>query len=339
MANVHPVGMAKENTGMGIDEVYRLIKEDLHAVEEEFKKHLRSKVYLIAKVGEYILMSGGKRFRPSLLILSSRLCGYTGKECITLGSIIEFIHTATLLHDDVVDNAQLRRGKASANVVWGNGASVLVGDFLFSKSFYLLVESKNLNILQVMSRTTTQMAEGEVLQLLKCSDVTTTQEEYIAVIVNKTASLISAACEIGAILGGAGDREREALARFGLNLGIAFQLMDDCLDYTSKNEELGKAIGNDLREGKVTLPLIHTLKLCSEEEKRVIVSAVEGDELTEEHFLEVIALIRKYKGIEYTRDLAIDYIEKAKEHLYTFEPTIYRSALLAIADYVIERRY
>ena len=338
MANTQ-AEVAKKETPMAIDDVYQLIKGDLQAVEDEFRKHLRSRVYLIRKVGEYILMSGGKRFRPSLLILSSRLCGYAGRDCIPLGSIIEFIHTATLLHDDVVDNAQLRRGRASANVVWGNGASVLVGDFLFSKSFYLLVESRDLRVLQVMARTTTQMAEGEVLQLLKCSDVTTTQEEYIAVIVNKTASLISAACEIGAILGGAGKEEREALAEFGLNLGIAFQLMDDCLDYTSKDEELGKAVGNDLREGKVTLPLIHTLRNCSQEEREVIVSAVEGDDLTEDHFQEVIALIRRYRGIEYTRDLAAEYIEKAKEFLHIFAPTIYRSALLTVADYVIERRY
>ena len=336
---MQPMESTGKDTGMGMEDVYRLIKEDLHAVEEEFRKYLHSRVYLITKVVEYILMSGGKRFRPSLLILSSRLCGYTGRECIPLGSIIEFIHTATLLHDDVVDNAQLRRGRASANVVWGNGASVLVGDFLFSKSFYLLVESKDLDILEVMSRTTTKMAEGEVLQLLKSSDVTTTQDEYIEVIINKTASLISAACEIGAILGGAGKEEREALASFGLNLGIAFQLMDDCLDYTSKDEELGKAIGKDLKEGKVTLPLIHTLKVCSGREREVIVSAVEGEELTEEHFREVIGLIRKYRGIEYTRKLAIDYTERAKALLDIFEPTVYRSALLAVADYVIERRY
>ncbi len=329
----------KDLSKMGIGEVYELIREDLRGVEEEFKRHLRSRVYLISKVGEYILMSGGKRFRPSLLILSSRLCGYRGRDCITLGSIIEFVHTATLLHDDVVDNAQLRRGKASANVVWGNGASVLVGDFLFSKSFYLLVASEDLEILKVMSRTTTQMAEGEVLQLLKCNDVETTQEEYISVIVNKTASLISAACEIGAILGGARDEERKALSSFGLNLGIAFQLMDDCLDYTSKNEELGKAIGNDLKEGKVTLPLIHTLRRCSREEREVIVRAVEGDELTEEHFEEVMSLIKRYKGIEFTRDLALEYIQKAKEALKVFAPSIYHTALCTVADYVVERRY
>lgn len=324
---------------MGIDEVYSLIGDDLNAVEEYFKKELKSKVSLITKIGEYILLSGGKRLRPSLLILSARLCNYQGNRHIPLGSIIEFIHTATLLHDDVVDNARLRRGRPSANSVWGNGASVLVGDFLFSKSFYLMVEDSDMRILKLMSDTTTHIAEGEVLQLLKCSDINTTEEEYISVVINKTASLISAACEIGAILGKVSKEKEAALAEFGLNLGIAFQLMDDCFDYIARKEELGKDTGNDLKEGKVTLPLIHTLRECSNpNEKDIITKAIEGDSPSSDHLEEVICLVNKYGGVEYTMKQARDYVERAKAYLDFSEDNIYRSALLAIADYVVERK-
>ncbi len=326
---------------MEINEVYNLIKVDLDKVEQEFKKHLNSKVYLITKLGEYVMLSGGKRFRPTMLVLSSKLCGYKGDRHILFGSIVEYIHTATLLHDDVVDDAKLRRGQSSANSVWGNGASVLVGDFFFSKSFYLMVKDSDIDILRIMSKTTTFMAEGEVLQLLKCSDIETTEDEYISVVSNKTASLISAACQIGAILGKVSKEKERALKDFGFNLGIAFQLMDDCLDYTSKNEELGKAIGNDLKEGKVTLPLIHTLKQCSNSNERgLIIKAVEeGDMFAESNLTEVVDLIKKYKGIDYTMSLAGKYLDKAKESLNIFDDDIFHSALLTVADYVVERRF
>ncbi len=325
---------------LGVDEVYNIIKDDLIEIENTFKENLSSRVYLIKKIGEYILLSGGKRLRPALLTLSSMLCDYKGRRHIALGSIIEFIHTATLLHDDVVDNAKMRRGQSSANSVWGNGASVLVGDFFFSKSFYLMVADSDLRILEIMSKTTTEMAEGEVLQLLKCSDINTTEEEYLTVVINKTASLLSAACRIGAILGRVSEEKERALADFGLNVGIAFQLMDDCLDYTSKNEELGKAIGNDLREGKVTLPLIHTFRECPDARGRdIIKTAIESDDLTDDHFSEVIKLIYEYGGIEYTKSVAKRHIEKAKSNLLYFGPSIFRSALFTIADYILERRF
>ncbi|MBI5287133.1 MAG: polyprenyl synthetase family protein [Deltaproteobacteria bacterium] len=324
---------------MRIQEAYGLIKEDLKGVEQEFKRNLDSQVYLIRKLGEYILNSGGKRFRPTLVLLSAKLCNYQGNRHTPLASIIEFIHTATLLHDDVVDNARMRRGRESTNAVWGNGASVLVGDFLFSKSFYLMVEDGDMRVLQLLSRTTTRMAEGEVLQLLKSSDPETTEEEYINVITSKTAVLISAACQIGAILGKVSKEKEKALAGFGMDMGIAFQLVDDCLDYISRDEELGKVIGNDLKEGKVTLPLIHTLGKSSPEEREKIIEAIEADDLDDPQLKYVMGLLNNYKSIGYTLSRARRHIEGAKSYLEVFGPSPERSALVALADYVVERSY
>jgi len=324
---------------MRIQEAYDIIKQDLKDVEQEFRKNLDSDVHLIRKVGEYVLNNGGKRLRPTLLLLSARLCDYQGSRHIPLAAVIEFIHTATLLHDDVVDNAGMRRGKAAANTLWGSGASILVGDFLFSKSFCLTVANGDLNILKVLSGTTTQMAEGEVLQLLKGSNAETTERDYMAVVTNKTASLISAACKIGAILGKVSLEKEEALARYGMELGIAFQLVDDCLDYTSNNEELGKIIGNDLREGKITLPLICAIKNATTLEKEEILTAIEADSLKDSQLSSVIGLINKYKGIDYTLSRARQYVENAKACLNIFEPNVERAALIALADYVVERTY
>jgi len=206
---------------MSMDEVLDLVKDDISAMENGFKESLNSNVYLVSKVGEYILKSGGKRFRPMVLMLCSKLCGYSGDRHIPLAGVVEFIHTATLLHDDVVDNANLRRGSASANTVWGDGASILVGDYLFSKAFFLTVKYGDMNVLQVLSDSTTRMAEGEVLQLLKHSDAATTEAEYLAVVTNKTAVLISAAARIGGILAESGLEKQDALAEYGMGLGIA----------------------------------------------------------------------------------------------------------------------
>ena len=324
---------------MHIQEAFELIKDDIKKVEEEFKKNLSSDVYLIKKMGEYILASGGKRFRPLMLLLTARLCGYQGSRHIPLASALEFIHTATLLPDDVVDSADLRRGSASANALWGNSASVLVGDYLLSMAFYLAVADGNLKIMNVLARTTSHMAEGEVLQLIKHSDAEATEEDYLKVITNKTAVLFSAACQVGAILANMPEEKEQALASYGMDLGIAYQLMDDCLDYTSKDEELGKAIGNDLREGKVTLPLIKTYRDASAGEKEMIKKTVTADRVDEKALEEIIGIINKYKGIEYAMDDARTRVERAKRQLELFEPNIERAAMVAVADYVIERSY
>lgn len=324
---------------MSMEEVFDLVRDDISAMEDGFRENLNSNVYLVSKVSEYILKSGGKRFRPMVLMLSARLCGYTGKKHIPLAGVVEFIHTATLLHDDVVDNANLRRGNASANTVWGDGASILVGDYLFSKAFFLTVKYGDMRVLQVLSDTTTRMAEGEVLQLLKHSDAATTEQEYLDVVTNKTAVLISAAARVAGILAEAGIEKEKALAEYGMGLGIAYQLMDDCLDYVSTDEDLGKSVGNDLKEGKVTMPLIHAAAKATEAEREIIKEAVEEDDLTPAQLKEVISIIRKYRGIEYTLERASAYIENAKRNIELFEPSVERTALLALADFVIERTH
>jgi octaprenyl-diphosphate synthase len=314
-----------------------LIGEDLKNVEQQFKKDLESNVPLIRKVGEYVLSSGGKRIRPALLLLAARLCDYRGGRSVPLASVIEFIHTATLLHDDVVDSANLRRGIASANSLWGNEASVLVGDFLFSKSFSLMVADGDLNILRVLSAATTRIAEGEVLQLVCTSDLEMTEERYIEVVECKTAILLAAACQSGAILGKVSPEQEAALADFGMKLGIAFQLMDDTLDYVAKEEAFGKSIGHDLEEGKLTLPLIHALRHCAPDERDRVGEVIVKDSLEDEDFDDVFALVHTYGGIDYTVRRAGDYVAAAKECLAVFPSSPVKEALFSLADYVVSR--
>ncbi len=314
-----------------------IIGDDLKLVELQFRKDLQSDVPLIRKVGEYVLSSGGKRVRPALLLLAARLCGYTADKAVPLASVVEFIHTATLLHDDVVDSATLRRGLASANTLWGNEASVLVGDFLFSKSFSLMVGVGSLDILRVLSDATTVIAEGEVMQLLCTGEIDLTEEQYTDVIRSKTAILMSAACEAGAILGEAVQSQQQALADFGMDLGIAFQLMDDILDYVATEEEFGKSIGHDLEEGKITLPLIHTLRNCTASERTVIASVVELDEMSLDDFRAVSSLVKQYGGIEYTIEKARYYVDRCQSHLDLFARSPVREAMVSLSEYVVTR--
>ncbi len=321
-----------------MEKVLALLKDDLQRVEAQFKIDLTSDVELIRKVGEYVLASGGKRMRPILLLLAARLAGYRGDAHIGLASVVEFIHTATLLHDDVVDSAVLRRGNASANSVWGNEASVLVGDFLFAKSFSIMVRGRNIAVLKALADATTQMAEGEVLQLISTCDLELDEDRYLQVIENKTAILIAAACRVGGILGELEPDREDALAAFGMDLGIAFQLMDDALDYVADQEEFGKAKGHDLAEGKMTLPLIHALRQCTPEERRQVAQVVETEALDDAALALVIDLIERYRGIDYTRRRAADLVERAKFHLAVFPDGPERAALFSAADYVLSRR-
>jgi octaprenyl-diphosphate synthase len=315
-----------------------LLSDDLVKVEDRFRQYLNSDVALIRKVGEYVLASGGKRMRPMLLLLSARLAGYRGEQQIGLASVVEFIHTATLLHDDVVDGAVLRRGNASANSVWGNEASVLVGDFLFAKSFSIMVRDGNLRILEVLSDATTQMAEGEVLQLISTCDLDLDEERYIEVVRNKTAVLIDAACRCGGILGEVSSAREQALADFGMDLGIAFQFMDDALDYVADQAEFGKAKGHDLAEGKMTLPLIHALRRCTPAERAQVAAVIEAEELSAEDLGGVIEIIGRYDGIGYTRRRAAELVERAKAKLAVFPAGEASEALCELADYVVSRR-
>jgi octaprenyl-diphosphate synthase len=310
--------------------------EDLKKVDQEFRKNLRSNVPIISTIGEHLLRSGGKRFRAKLLLLSAKLCGYSGENHISMASLIEFIHTATLLHDDVVDKAKLRRGIESANSKWGNEACVLVGDFLFTKCFTVMVESRNWKILHTISKATTIMAEGELEELIRTNDLSLTEEGYLSIITRKTASLISAATQIGAVLGNVSEEKERALSEFGMNVGIAFQLIDDNLDYTSKKS--GKKIGIDLQEGKITLPLIFTLKHCDEGEKAFIQETVNSHPITKKAFFRVVEIIERHQGIQYTWEKAKQYVEGAKDYLRLFPDSKEREVLYALADYVVERK-
>jgi octaprenyl-diphosphate synthase len=320
-----------------MERVSALIQGDMQAVEERFRKNLASDVPLIGQVGEYLLSSGGKRIRPMLLLLAARLCNYTGNHHLELAAVIEFIHSATLLHDDVVDSAELRRGNLSANAVWGNEASVLVGDFLSAKSFSVMVGCNSLKILQLLSDTTTQMAEGEVQQLLNTADLKVDEARYLGVIRDKTAILIAAACQVGAVLAAATPVQEDALREFGLEIGTAFQLMDDALDYVATQQEFGKARGHDLEEGKMTLPLIYAYGQANPAERDEIARIVELDELSETDLERVCALIEAYNGIEYTRQRAAERIHLAKAQLEIFPDCEARDALFVLADYVVAR--
>lgn len=321
---------------MQMQDVFRYFGNDLKRVEEHMERYLRSEVRLIPEIIHHLIGSGGKRFRPLLLLATSELCGYRGDRRYPMSAIIEFIHNATLLHDDVIDHAETRRGKTSANRVWGNAASVLVGDFLYSKSFRLMTDDGNLAIIKLISTTTNTMSEGEIFQLTKTGDVTITEKEYLSIVEKKTSILISAACAIGGILGNAPDNQIEALTRFGMRLGTAFQITDDTLDYVAKEEEFGKAIGQDLREGKLTLPLIRTIKKCTPEERSFIRAGIEEkDETTN---AEIMILIHRYDGIPYATGKAKACIDEAKGFLSSFPESDAKTSLCAIADYIIERR-
>jgi octaprenyl-diphosphate synthase len=316
--------------------VLECIGEDFKKVDHEFRKNLESDVPIISAIGEYLLLSGGKRFRAQLLLLSAKLCGYCGENHISMASLIEFIHTATLLHDDVVDKAKFRRGARSANREWGNEVCVLVGDFLFTKCFTRMVESNNWRILHTISKATTIMAEGEVEEWARTKDLFLTEEGYLSIITRKTAYLISAATQIGAILGNAPEEKEKALANFGMDVGIAFQLIDDNLDYTSS--ESGKEPGIDLHEGKITLPLIFALNHCNTNEKAFIQKTVNSDSITDEAFCRVAEIIERHRGVQYTREKAREYVERAKGCLHLFPNSREKEALRILADYVLERK-
>lgn len=320
-----------------MESVLTLINDELQAVERQFEKHLASDVKLISQVGHYVLSSGGKRFRPMLLLLSARLCGYQGNKHIELAGVVEFIHTATLLHDDVVDSASLRRGNRSANSVWGNQASVLVGDFFFAKSFSVMVGSESLKILQILSDTTTQLAEGEILQLINTCDLEVDETRYLHVVRDKTAILIAAACQVGGVLAGVDEQKEAALREFGLEIGTAFQLMDDALDYVADQNDFGKERGHDLFEGKMTLPLIHAYTNASGQQQAEISRIVEAEELLPADLEYICQLIADTGGIEYTRNKALERVERAKVQLAHFPDSIYRQALYNLADYVVSR--
>ncbi len=313
------------------------LKDDLVACNRAIVARMDSPVALIPQLGAHIVAAGGKRLRPLLTLAAARMCGYTGMRHVHLAACVEFIHTATLLHDDVVDESVLRRGLASANAVFGNKASVLVGDFLFARAFQLMVADGSLKVLDILSRAAATIAEGEVLQLVIQNDLSTPEDRYLEVITGKTAALFAAACQVGAVVSDRPDAEEAALASYGGNLGIAFQLVDDALDYAADQEKLGKTVGDDFREGKITLPVLHAYAAGDAAERSFWRRTIEESAQTEADLAEALSLIARHGAIEATIARAATYAATAKASLALFPPSRLRSSLEAVADYTVRR--
>jgi octaprenyl-diphosphate synthase len=320
-----------------ISDARLLIKDELTAVDSLIADQLSSEVLLINQIGKYIVSSGGKRLRPILLLLAAKALNYQGQHNITLAAVIEFIHTATLLHDDVVDDSSLRRGQNTVNSLWGNAASVLVGDFLYSRSFELMVGVKDFRVMEILSNTTTSIAEGEVLQLLNCNDPTTTEDKYLKVISRKTAILFSAATQLAAVISRESDEFEQGLKSYGLHLGIAFQLIDDALDYSANPEDLGKNIGDDLAEGKPTLPLIYAMEHSNDKDASILRESIkEGDRSQ----LDVVtAIIESTNAIAYTNRRASEEADKAIASIQRLSPSPFKDALVSLAKFSVSRSF
>jgi len=321
---------------MTLSEIRALIQDDIHATDQLILTKLASDVVLINQIGQYIINSGGKRLRTLLVLLTARACGYQGRHHLTLAAVIEFIHTSTLLHDDVVDESTTRRGNQTANEVWGNAASVLVGDFLYSRSFEMMVEPGNMRVMEILSETTNVIAEGEVLQLLNCHDADTTTGRYMEVIHRKTAKLFEAATHLGAVLAESPQYE-QCLAEYGRHLGAAFQLIDDALDYMADAKTLGKNLGDDLAEGKPTLPLIYVLEKGSDTDKALVRRAIETEGIS--LLSDVTEAIQRTGAITYTQEVATQEVSKAKQAISGFPESDFKTALLSLADLAINRSH
>ena len=324
-------------SAMNIDRVLELCADDMARVDALIRNSLDSEVVLIRQIAEYIIGSGGKRLRPMLVVLAARACGYEGPHHVTLAAIIEFIHTATLLHDDVVDESDMRRGKESAHAVWGNAASVLVGDFLYSRSFEMMVAVDAMRVMEILSHATNRIAEGEVLQLLNCNDPDTDEGRYREVILRKTATLFEAGARLGAIISDSDAETEAALATYGLHLGMAFQMIDDALDYGSSGEDIGKNLGDDLAEGKPTLPLIRAIELSDSDTRDMLREVIEKGGT--KRIAEVVAAIESTDAIAYTARLAKEEAAQAKAALGALPESAFRNALAAVADFSVGRSF
>lgn len=322
---------------MSLESLQTFLADDMHAVDHVIRQRLYSDVALIRQVSEYIINSGGKRLRPALVLLSAGCFGYQGTSHHELAAVVEFIHTATLLHDDVVDESDLRRGRETANALFGNAASVLVGDFLYSRAFQMMVGVSNMEVMRILSDATNTIAEGEVLQLLNCHDPDIDEESYLRVIRYKTAKLFEAAGRLGAVIGGGSEAQKQALALYGMHLGTAFQLIDDVLDYSGDFLKTGKNIGDDLAEGKPTLPLLYAMKHGTPEQATSIRHAIQHGGLTE--FQSVLAAIKDTRALQYTRLQAQREIKIASEAISELPDTKFKSALLQLAVFAIDRSY
>lgn len=314
-----------------------VIATDMSAVNQVIRQQLHSDVALVNQIAEYIINAGGKRIRPVLVLLVANAYGYQGKHHHELAAIVEFIHTATLLHDDVVDESSLRRGRQTANALFGNAASVLVGDFLYSRAFQMMVSINSMRVMQILADATNVIAEGEVLQLLNMHDPDVTEERYLQVIRSKTAKLFEAAAEIGALIAGANDEQVNAAGEYGRCIGTAFQLIDDVLDYSGNAVDIGKNVGDDLREGKPTLPLIYLMKHGSDAEKELVRLCIEqGDE---SQFDAILSAITQSGALDYTTQQAVLAADRASAAIQSLPDSTYKTALLALSHFAVHRNH
>ena len=320
------------------NQILSIVEDDLADIEQELTQNLSPYFDIVSQVASHILFSGGKRLRPLLFVLSTRICDYTGNLAKKFSIIFEYLHTATLLHDDIVDGATLRRGKRVANSIWGNATAVLVGDFLLARASSISAETGQLKVIKVLAEITEDMSQGEIHQLMKKGSFDISENEYLEVIRRKTAVLFQGACGVGAMIANASSEKETALSAYGFNLGMAFQMTDDLIDYTSDTEILGKEVGADLREGKLTLPVLYSLKSAGSSDRLSMEKIIKNRDFSDDEFEVLVDMLKKYGGIDYTKKLAAAYIQKAKSSHSVFDPSENRNLLDMIADYILERK-
>lgn len=321
----------------GIRDLYRDIQKELDAVEEELKEFTKSPNKIISEISSYLFQNAGKRIRPALLILCSKLCGYSGDEHIMMSSLVETIHTASLLHDDIIDNSETRRGRESAHAKWGPNITVLLGDYLYIKTIGSSLRSKHKQIVQILTDVSSEMIEGELDEYYVSWNLSINEQDYLDIIKKKTASLFSASCKIGGILGSASDMEENVLADFGISIGMIFQIIDDLLDYTGDEQKLGKPVLSDLREGRITLPLIYTLQNDGKENRNRIMNLLKKKELDESSLEEILHTVQSNGALDYTHRKAEEFSAHSKQLLQNLPPSVHRDALSLFPDFILYR--
>jgi octaprenyl-diphosphate synthase len=326
-----------EKTTPALSQIFEPIRGDLERVDREFARHVESQVALIPTIGKYIQTSGGKRIRPAVLLMAARLSGYRGDRAVLYAAVIEFIHTATLVHDDIIDDSALRRGRLAVHSRWGNDVTVLLGDYLYIKSMAMALTHDTLDLVRLLCDVTLRMIEGELYQLTKNGDADITEDEHFEIIRRKTAYLFGGSAQIGGMLGNVTPEQQEALREYAFNLGIAFQVVDDLLDFTGDAVALGKPIGADLREGKMTLPLIHLLRQSHAAGERIVRDIIATRAVTEQQWSDLLQILSEHRSIDYAFRRAEEYAERARKPLSAFPPSAERDALLALGDYVVAR--
>jgi octaprenyl-diphosphate synthase len=327
-----------EKSSLALSQIFEPIRADLDLVDQEFARHVQSQIELIPKIGQYIQTSGGKRIRPAVLLMASRIANYRGDRAILYAAVVEFVHTATLVHDDIIDDSDLRRGRLAVHSRWGNDITVLLGDYLYIKSMAMALTHDELEIIRLLCDVTLRMIEGELYQLTKNGDADITEEEHFDIMRRKTAYLFGGCAQIGGMLGRASSEEEQALREYGFNLGMTFQLVDDLLDFTGDAEAVGKPIGSDLREGKVTLPLIHLQQHGrGGAGPQIVRDIIAARNATPEQWHDLLRCLKEHASIDYAYRKAVDFTERAKKPLYAFPPSSERDALLALPDYVLSR--